>query len=222
MPVNRRHRLPALLALMLWTAGCAATTPAADPARGEAWRSLFDGRSLAGWHKPYEWGDARVENGEIVLQGDRKFFLVTRDTFRNFVFEGEVLLPDTASNAGFMFRAQVEPNRVFGYQAEVDPKPRRLSGGLYDEGRRGWLNPPASTGPGAQAFAKGPGQAFRPGEWNRYRIEAVDDRLRIWVNEVLTTDLHDATDREGVLGIQHHGEKGKVYRYRNLRVRELP
>jgi hypothetical protein len=29
-------------------------------------------------------------------------------------------------------------------------------------------------------------------------------------------------DREGYLAVQHHGEKGKVYRYRNLRVLELP
>jgi hypothetical protein len=31
----------------------------------------------------------------------------------------------------------------------------------------------------------------------------------------------DTVDREGYLAIQHHGEKGKIYRFRNLRIREL-
>lgn len=138
--------LVALLASCTRRADAGADTgaPAAESAgtRAEAgaaadWRPLFDGRTLDGWHNPYDWGEAWVESGEIRLRADRKFFLMTRESFRDFVFEGEVMLPDTASNSGFMFRANVEQNRVYGYQAEVDPKSRRWSGGLYDEERRG-------------------------------------------------------------------------------------
>ena len=119
-----------------------------------------------------------------------------------------------------MFRAHVEPNKVYGYQAEVDPKDRRWSGGLYDEGRRGWLHPVKGDSASETAFRTGPGQAFRPGQWNRYRIEAVGDSIKIYVNDTLTTAYRDSMDREGHIGIQHHGEAGKVYRYRNLRIRE--
>ena len=31
--------------------------------------------------------------------------------------------------------------RVYGRQCEVDPTPRRWTGGIYDEGRRDWLYP---------------------------------------------------------------------------------
>lgn len=187
----------------------------------EDWTPLFDGSTLNGWTNPYEWGTATVEDGEIRLQGDRKFFLVTEEEFDDFVFEGEVLMPDTMSNAGFMFRANVEDNQVFGYQAEVDPKGRRWSGGLYDEGRRGWLVPRSDDPAEGAAFREGPGAAFQPTDWNRYRIEAVGDSLKIWVNDVLTTAYADTADASGPIGIQHHGEDGKIYRYRNLRIREV-
>src|SRR5690606_26225422 len=141
--------------------------------------------------------------------------------FGDFEFEGEVMLPDTMSNAGFMFRANVEPNRVFGYQAEVDPTGRRWAGGLYDEGRRGWLVPAARDTVAARNFREGPGTAFQPTEWNRYRIRAVGDSIEIHVNDVLTVAFRDSVDATGPVGIQHHGEDGKVYRYRNLRIREV-
>jgi Domain of Unknown Function (DUF1080) len=155
------------------------------------------------------------------LLADRKFFIVTDEEFDDFAFEGEVMLPDTMSNAGFMFRANVEENKVFGYQAEVDPKGRRWSGGLYDEGRRGWLVPAAGDAAAATAFRECPGGSFDVTEWNRYRIEAVGDSLKIWVNDVLTAAYSDTVDAAGPIGLQHHGEDGKVYRYRNLRIREL-
>ena len=41
------------------------------------------------------------------------------------------------------------------------------------------------------------------------------------VNGVLTTDIHDEMDLEGYIGIQHHGEKGLSYQFRNIRVKDL-
>jgi hypothetical protein len=206
--------------------GCA--SPGAEPGATQAsassqagdWTRLFDGDSLGGWRNPYDWGEAWVENDEIRLRADDKFFLVTEETYGDFVFEGSVKLPDTLSNSGFMFRANVEPNRVFGYQAEVDPTARAFSGGLYDEGRRGWLYPQEGEASGEE-FRTTVGQAFNPTEWNTYRIRAEGDSLEIWVNGEQTTAYRDAKDARGVIGIQHHGEDGKVYRFKDLRIRRL-
>jgi len=49
----------------------------------------------------------------------------------------------------------------------------------------------------------------------------VGDRLQVWVNGVNTLDITDDTDARGYLALQHHGEKGQVYRFRNIRIREL-
>lgn len=196
-------------------------TAFAGEAVDEGWTPLFDGQSLQGWTNPYEWGKAWVEDGQILLQADKKFFLTTEKQYRDFIFEVEMKMPEGDSNSGVMFRCHVEKNNVFGYQAEVDPSERQWSGGLYDEGRRLWLNPRQNDPNSAKVFVQRTKGAFSRDGWNRYRIHCMGPHLRIYVNDVLTTDYVDTVDREGYLAIQHHGEKGKIYRFRNLRIREL-
>lgn len=195
-------------------------TLAAVP-REEGWTPLFDGQSLTGWTNPYDWGKAWTGEGQILLQAERKFFLVTEKKYRDFIFEAEVQMPEGDSNSGLMFRCHVEKNNVFGYQAEVDPSNRQWSGGLYDEGRRLWLNPRQNDANSAKEFVRRTKGAFQRDGWNRYRIHCVGPNIRIYLNNVLTTDYVDTVDREGYLAIQHHGEKDKIYRFRNLRIKEL-
>lgn len=184
-------------------------TPPATPQR----TPIFDGKSLTGWTNPYEWGKVEVVDGEIHLTAERKFFLVTEKEYHDYEFEGELKLPEGKSNSGFMARGQVMPNLVYGYQAEADPTERRWSGGLYDESRRQWLNPLWKQNE-AQA-------AFDRNRWNRFRIRCVGHHLQFFVNDVPTTDYFDTADLSGRIGLQHHGEKGQTYRFRNLIVRDL-
>ncbi|MDX1681462.1 MAG: DUF1080 domain-containing protein [Akkermansiaceae bacterium] len=95
-------------------------------------------------------------------------------------------------------------------------------GGIYDEGRRGGLNPktPHDSESG-KAFREGPGQAFKRHDWNLYRIKCVGDKIKIWVNGTLCTEYTDDKDAEGYIGLQHHGEKGQTYRFRNPRIKVL-
>ena len=190
---------------------------------GDGWVSMTNGRDLSGWRNPFTWGEAKVVDGEIHLQGDRKFFLVTEKSYGDFIFEGEVFLPAGDSNSGIMFRAHVAPNRVWGYQAEVDgDEKRKWSGGLYDEGRRGWfISPIGGDAESVAAFRARAVDSFKRHDWNRYRITCIGRRLRIEVNGVVTTDVEDGTDASGVIALQHHGEKGQVYRFRNLRIHDL-
>jgi hypothetical protein len=200
-----RYFLPTLLSLLVFAAPAAA---------GEnEFQSLFNGENLDGWHNPYDHGHAEVVNDEIRLHGNDKWFLVSEKQYGDFVFEAEVKLPDAESNSGLQFRSHVKPNRVWGYQAEVDPSDRAYAGGLYDEGRRGWLNNLAGE--------KKKQNAWNHGEWNHYKIKAVGDHIQIWVNGVKTTDYRDPVDLKGHLALQHHGEDGKVYRFRNIKVKDL-
>jgi hypothetical protein len=196
----------------------ASATTAAD---GE-WTALFDGKTLGGWTNPYTWGKAAVVDGEIHLTTTkRKFFLTTAKQYADFIFEVEVKMPEGKSNSGFMFRCHRKPNKVFGYQAEVDPSDRKWSGGLYDEGRRGWLHPNKRKKETIAAFRKNAGDSFKRDDWNKYRIECVGESIKISVNGVMTTDFKDAMDAQGYLALQHHGEKGKIYRFRNIRVKVI-
>jgi len=180
------------------------------------WITLFNGKNLDGWKNPYKWGDVKVEDGTIALTANKKFFLVTEKTFDDFVLEVKVMLPpEGKSNSGVMFRCHVEPNKVYGYQAECDPSGRAWTGGLYDEGRRGWLHPTNDQ--------RGKKKLFQAplGEWVQYRIECRGDHLQIYINGEKTTDYTDDMDASGHIGIQHHGEKGQTYRFKDIRIKPL-
>lgn len=211
--------------LFIALCGLGLTIALADEAKtkDEGFKPLFDGKTLTGWNNPYKWGEAKVVDGEIHLIGDKKFFLVTDKKFTNFVFEGEVLLPEGKANSGFMFRAHAEPGKVYGYQSEVDGDPNRMwSGGLYDEGRRTWfISPIKGDKASEEAFRQRAGDAFKRNDWNTYRITCQGNKIKIEVNGVVTTEVEDDKDASGVIGIQHHGEKGQTYKFRNLRIKEL-
>jgi hypothetical protein len=194
------------------------------------WENLVQDESLSNWENPYEWGQARVVGDQVHLTSEQgKWFLITKKEYVNFIFEGEVKMPAGQGNSGFVFRCQKEKNRVWGYQAEVDPSDRQWSGGLYDEGRRAWFISPnkdqaaseEEKNASIQAFRDRAGDTFKQDQWNHFRIECIGPQIRIFVNGTLTTDIYDEMDLAGPVGIQHHGEKGLVYLFRNLRIKDL-
>lgn len=198
---------------------------------------LFDGQSLDGWRNPYDHGTAKIVDGEIHLTADKKFFLVTEKAYSDFCLCVQIHLPSGKANSGVMFRCHVDPTaprkRVFGYQAECDGSDRRWSGGLYDEGRRGWIWP-STKGRSRPEFISHEDESkaafaepmvrnalVRDG-WNQYVVTCIQDRIKIKVNGVETVNIRDTLDASGYLGIQHHGETGQTYRFRNLFIKELP
>jgi hypothetical protein len=210
-------------ALLIAASLFVASLPAIAADKDDGFVPLFDGKTMTGWKNAYEWGTVEVKDGELHLTGEKKFFVVTEKPYADFIFEGDVHLPEGPANAGFMFRAHVEKNKVFGYQAEVDGDPKRgWSGGLYDEGRRMWFISPKKDDPeNVKAWRARAGDAFKRNDWNTYRITCIGKKITIAVNGVVVTDIEDDKDASGPLGIQHHGEKGATYRYRNLRIKEL-
>ena len=194
---------------------------------------LFNERNLKGWRNPYDFGTAKIVGNEIQLTADKKFFLVTEKKYANFVLFVEINLPEGQANSGIMFRCHVEPNKVYGYQAECDGSDRRWSGGLYDEGRRGWVWPSKKGRSNdekmleyeeeSQAHFAKPEirDALKRTDWNRYKITCQDNKITIELNGVKVTEIKDDTDADGYIGIQHHGEKGQTYRFRNIFIKEL-
>lgn len=226
--------LPCVATLALAVAGA---TLAAG-AEKEKWISLFDGKTLKGW-KIID-GNARVEVRDgaivgIVTEGADNTFVATEDaSFGDFVFECE-FRSDAGNNSGVQFRSRFADEHIkhgYGYQYEIDPTPRALTGGLYEEGgkpRRGWLAPAKSSGEPRDAWVKAKGDHFKLGQWNTLRIEARGNRIRTWLNGHPITDYVDTSDMaipRGFIGMQIHPQKdpkmfGKEVAFRNLRVRRL-
>ena len=183
------------------------------------WREvqLFNGQNLDGWR---ELGDAvfAAEDGELHgrVGGGSQSFLVTERSFDDFQLELDLMAVGTG-NSGIQVRShQRDSGQLYGYQIEVDPSPRAWSGGLYDEGRRSWLDDLADNEAGRAAF--------KPGEWNHYRVVCIGNRIRAWVNGVATADFADTADvadAEGFIGLQVHSGSTCDMRWRNLRLWEL-
>lgn len=190
----------------------------------EKWVNLFDGESLDGWKAVMGAADFEIENGEII--GIAKFgtpntFLITEEQYDDFILEFDLKINHISSNSGAMVRGKFDPaarngnGLVYGYQIEADPTERAWSGGLYDEARRGWiypldLNPPAKS-------------AFKMGEWNTYRIEAIGNEIKSWINGQEVAYVVDDMDSRGFIGLQVHSindpnYEGEKTHFRNIRI----
>ncbi|MEZ4902134.1 MAG: DUF1080 domain-containing protein [Spirosomataceae bacterium] len=71
-------------------------------------------------------------------------FLCTEETYGDFVLEVDVKV-EPGLNSGIQIRSISDPaimeGKVHGYQVEIDPGSRAWAGGIFDEGRNGWLYP---------------------------------------------------------------------------------
>lgn len=188
----------------------------------DGWHDLFDGKSLDGWSLVNGSAKYSVEDGAIVgtsVSDSPNSFLATDEIFGDFILEFEAKL-DTPLNSGVQFRGlstrEYRDGRVHGYQLELDSSERGWTAGIYDEARRGWLYS-LTRNPAATA-------AYKFDEWNLYRIEAIGDSLRTWVNDVPAANLVDRETAEGFIALQVHGigedesKLGKQVRWRNIRI----
>ena len=186
----------------------------------EAWTDLFNGKDFTGWKQLNGKATYEVIDGVIVGTSVAKTpnsFMTTEKTYGDFILEFEVMV-DPNLNSGVQIRslskADYRDYRVHGYQVEIDPSPRAYSGGLYDEARRGWLYPLARNEKGRKAF--------RNGQWNKYRIEAIGSSIRTWINGVMCTNLVDDMTAEGFICLQVHSVRdafvGKQVMWKNIRI----
>ncbi len=198
---------------VLWAAATAS-------AQGN-WKPLFNGKDLTGWTQmngtaPYSVADGAIVGTTVI--GSPNSFLGTSEEFGDFILEYEAKL-DSNINSGVQIRGlrdeAYKQGKVHGYQVEIDPSARGWTGGIYDEARRGWLH----TLEDQDASKK----AFRIGEWNRFRVEAIGDSIRTWVNGVPCANVLDNQTAKGFIALQVHSisdpaRAGESVRFRNLRV----
>jgi hypothetical protein len=230
--------LPLTLVLLL------TSCPLARAADEQGFVPLFDGKTLDGWEQHGGKAKYTVKDGMIVgtaVPNTSNSFLCTKKHYGDFILELEFKVDDPL-NSGVQIRSQVfdkpmtiqvrtrdgkvstrklPADRVHGYQVEIDPSARAFSGGIYDEARRGWLYDLSGK------KHKKAREAFKKGEWNKFRIVAVGDSIKTWINGVPAADLKDGLTRKGLIALQVHGvgkdpkKVGLQVRWRNIRIKEL-
>ena len=188
-------------------------------------KNLFNGSDLDGWVN-YGGGKFYVEDKCIVaeaIMGLPNTFLHTEKKYKNFELEYDVKL-DTVLNSGVQIRSNIykedtETTRwggtfdsngdkiiinkkrlagvFWGYQIEIDPTYRAWSGAIYEEAGRGFLHTPGIN--------KNIKSAFKPMEWNHFKIRVKGNHIQSWVNGVLVGDIYDDLTDNGFIALQLHG-----------------
>lgn len=185
------------------------------------WKKIFDEESLDGWSQKGGEAEYRVENSAIIgttVHDTPNSFLTTNQDYEDFILEVDFKV-HPSMNSGIQIRSNSLDNymngRVHGYQVEIDPSDRAWSGGIYDEARRGWLVD-LNDNPDAQ-------KAFKQNEWNTYRVEAIGDTIKTWLNGVPAAHLIDDKTSKGFIALQVHSigedaEAGTEIMWKNIKI----
>jgi hypothetical protein len=187
--------------------GARAAAVESDQATGPGFVPMFNGTNLAGWSIPFNTGRAVVKNGQILLTGAKKFFLVSQQTYTNFILTADIMIP-AQGRSGLEFRSSDGLNSVNGYKADVVTSDRIRAGGLWSQSR-GWLARPSQRVP------------VVPGQWNHYEVDAIGDQIRIVVNNTVAVDTDNNLFTTGHIALQDHGTKDAVYRFKNVEIEDL-
>jgi len=203
------------------------------------WISLFDGKSLNGWHlfnKTTEIKTWKIEDGALVCLGGKgpsgSGDIFTDQSFANFELRWEWKV-DKGSNSGVFYHVVEDPK----YKRAIETSPEYQ---IIDD-----LNFPAkledSQKAGADYGMYTPSekkQLKSIGEWNTSRIIFNNGRVEYWLNDIRIIKFKawtkDWTKRKiegkwkeypdygmsksGLIGLQDHGNKAY---FKNIEIREL-
>ncbi|HEX7080415.1 MAG TPA: DUF1080 domain-containing protein [Gammaproteobacteria bacterium] len=168
----------------------------------EGWLTLFNGTDLSNWSVVGD-GNWRVEDGAIAADESTGSFLVSNMSFGDFELELEFWV-NTEANSGVFLRC-MNPQSIDETSCyEVN---------IYD------TRPDQTYRTGAIVNLAEPSQfVYTGGQWNRYQISAVGNRLKVTLNGRDLVDVEDARLTAGPIALQHGS--GTV-KFRNVRIREL-
>jgi hypothetical protein len=198
----------------LLLASFALTASAISSLAEEAWRPLWDGKTLAGWHVIGK-GEWKVEDAAIVARhtaAEKEFgHLVTDAEYDDFTVR--VKYKTVTGNSGVYFRIEEKGfSGVTGFQAEIDPQ--KDAGGLYETNGRSWVAHPT------------PEQVatwFKPGEWNEMTVSAHGTKIIVTVNGKVTAEIDDPQGRrKGRIALQLHGGQDGLQYFKDLEIQGQP
>lgn len=200
----------------------------------QAWRVLFDGKSLGAWRG---WRSRGMPRGWHIIEATLTKEgpvddLITRKQFGNFELELEWKI-GKGGNSGIFYRGTREYEHVYWSAPEY----QLLDDANAPDGR----NPLTSAAAAYGVYAAAAAEVLKPfGEWNTTRILVSGAHVEHWLNgaKVLDYELwspdwqarvaaskfaaypHYGLAKRGYIGIQ--GDHSGTLAVRNIRIRELP
>jgi hypothetical protein len=173
------------------------------------WQSLFDGKTLDGWHAIGE-GNWTVENGVIVGRlnnGETNLgYLVLEHPLADFMLRLQFKL--TSGDSGVYFRGHEGiSGQFFGLQVEIPAESNPIKFGAL-------LNM-ISVNRNSRV-ARPPPIKFTRGDWNDLEISAFNQDIKVKINGIVAADLVDAPRvQQGQIALQVRLEGAEVL-FRNI------
>lgn len=229
--------LPALLLALL---GCQAS---AEQDADKSF-SLFNGKDLTGWYPDVPDADDNpdikpsfiVRDGKLVSMGRPLGHLISKKSYSDYRLEVQYRFADKPGNCGVLVHTDGERPRVLYdmFPASIEVQMQHKQAGDFwciheniavpnmAERRRG--------DPSNYGGKQGQSRHIRNltddsendlGEWNTMIIEALDDKIRVWVNGDLVNDGFDATATEGQIALQAEGAEVEFRKLEMTPIEEL-
>jgi len=184
------------------------------------WKSLFDGKSLAGWKVGDNAETFSVVNGAIVVNGKTAHLFYEGDVanhhFKNFDFKARVMT-EPGSNSGIYFHTTYQqagwPEKGYEVQVNNSHSDWRRTGSLY------------AVQDVKEVYVK-------DNEWYTEEVIVQGKHVIIKINDKVVVDYTEPANPErpddmkgrvissGTFALQGHDPKSKVY-FKDIMVKEL-
>lgn len=227
-----RYGLVGLIGLGAVFSLLAAEPPSVEP----GFRSMFNGRDLAGWEGKAGWW--WVEDGAITSQStpekpcEQAHYLMWRGG-KPGDFELRLEYRLVGGNSGIQFRSrELADWDTSGYQADIEDGDQwtgclfeHTRGGVSMRGERSVIAADGTKEVTALGDPKALLAKVRKQDWNRYHIVARGNEITLSINDVVMCQAVDnqtgLAAREGVIALQMHPGPPMKIQFRNLRIREF-
>lgn len=170
------------------------------------WISIFNGKDFTGWTIEEKPANFSVKDSAFVLKmtngSTRHAFVRTNKEYQDFILELDCKR-DENFDSGIVLRGIIMPKEapiaLNGYMIKIDPSPTRLwTGGIFmDFGNKSeWLYNLADD--------KRAQQAEKVAQWNHYRVEAIGQHIKVWINGIPTVNMIDGRYAKGYIAFKIH------------------
>jgi len=193
------------------------------------WQYIFNGKDFTNWKIVGSTGHAEVKDSafwcNMKANTSEHTFVTTKEKYGDFILEMDVNT-DPGYNTGILLRCVDKPLgcdtckvSLYGYQVKIDPSTTRCwTGGIFDDfgGTFHWLYDLSKDDRARKAY--------RIGEWNHFRIEAIGTSVKVWVNGIPTTNMINPKYAKGYIALKIHSlkntpeEEAKVGWFKNIRI----
>jgi len=179
---------------------------------GSGWITLIDGAT--GLENRDRIGDAnwRAEGGAIVADKGKGGYLVSKNSYKDFIIYAE-FWAETDTNSGIFIRA-ADPKKIGADSAydvniwDIRPDPTYATGGIVNFARV----------PVPIVYKAG-------GKWNTFEIYAKGDQLTVKFNDAVTVSTQNGRFASGPFALQYgagvKGAPGGAIKWRKVQIKPL-